>query len=303
MKEKILADLEIEELGLGDLVNRFASVDQSATLFFRDFSRCRKVKEPEKVIRDIVKNKGVRLKKIKSRKDCQGFVPIKRNELGWNNPTELVFSSLEIEWAKEILKDCGLIRKEKILAICNNLPGGKGSYKMWREQHWVSFVSGVLQADPEYKVLLLPNFRKPGDRSDQVITESLSQKFPLVKIFSFQEYFLNNQTRICLAQKSFGRTRNSNGFSIRQFGILAFVLLGRERNFAIFNDTGLAHLAIAAIGKNGSERIISVNVENIDCYGLRNGGKSFPFEVGGEKTEPEKVASFILNYGVQTQDK
>ena len=301
MKGQLLADTAFEELGLGDLVNRFASVKKGTTLFIQDFSRCRKVTAPENVIRDIIKNKNVAIKKVHSSKNYQSNILIKRNELDRKNSTELVFSPEELEWAIEVLKDCGLSRKEKILAICNNIPGGRGSEKMWLEQHWISLVSNVLRNDPEFRVVLLPNFRKPGDQSDGTIMKLLSQDFPSANIYSLQDYFLDNLATISVVQKLFGQTRNTAGLSLRQFGALASVLFGNERSFAVFNDTGLAHLTVAALGRNCSSRIVSVNVENILCYGLRNGGKSFSFEVDSKKTEPEKVGRYILKIKDKTE--
>jgi hypothetical protein len=297
MGEKILlADENINELGLGDLVNRFSSLRNSENfktiVLFRNLSGECLVFELENIIRDIVKNKDIEVRVYNKLNDLLDCNSIEKGELNPELETQLVFSEDELTWAKKILEKCGFKGDEKILAICNNIPG-RTKRKMWLSKQWIFLLENVLKTKSTFKIVLLPNFRDLNDQADQEIVEHLAEKYPKVDIFSFQEWIGDNLREIIKAQESFGKSKNKIGFSIRQYGAIFLEVFKNKESFAIFNDSGLAHLAVASVGKIKAGKVISVNVENENYYRLRNDGKSFSFEKDGNKTDPERVASYI----------
>lgn len=299
MGEKILlADENINELGLGDLVNRFASLENSKNfktiLLLRNLSKKCLAFDLENVIRDIVKNKNIEMRVDNKLNGLSNYSSIEKGELNPELETQLVFSDDELIWAKKILEKCGFRENEKILAICNNIPG-RTKRKMWLFGQWISLLENVLKTDSTFKIVLLPNFRDLNDQVDQEIVNRLAEKYPKIDIFSFQEWIGGNLPEIAKAQELFGKSKNKIGFSIRQYGAIFLEVFKNKESFAIFNDSGLAHLSVASIGKTKAGKIISVNVENENYYRLRNSGKSFSFENGKKKTDPKKVADYTTN--------
>lgn len=292
----LLADENINKLGLGDLVNRFSSLKNSENskikILFHDFCQKGDVFDLKNIIQDIIKNKNIEMRIIDKADISADCVSIEKGELNPKLETQLFFSDNELSWARKILENCGFNENEKILAICNNIPG-RTKRKMWSFENWISLIEEVLKNDPNYRIVLLPNFRDLDDQADHRIIQYVIKKYPETKIFSFQEWIGDNLQEIIKAQKLFGKSKNKIGFSIRQFGAIFFELTKNKSGFAIFNDTGLAHLAVASTGKTKTGKTISVNVENENYYKLRNGGKSFPFENEKEKTNPNVVAKFI----------
>jgi len=296
MTEKILlADENLSKLGLGDLINRFSCLNNSenknTTLLFRNAKHKSKVFDLENVISDILKNQNVKIKILEYHQNPEIIEPIENGEFNPKLNTKIIFSNKELKWAEKILKRCGFSPSDKLLAICNNIPG-RTQKKMWLRKHWILLIETIIQTHPDFKIVLLPNFRSIEDISDEKTLKYLKGKYPEIKIFSFQSWIKANLQKIVSSQKQFGKSKNNSGFSIRQFGTITAQLLKGKNRFGVFNDSGLAHLAIASIGKI-SGNIISVNVENVDHYQLRNGGKSFPFGNGKTKTNPTIVAKYI----------
>lgn len=298
MTEKfLLADDKLKTLGLGDLINRFSclnnSKNQNATLFFRNAKHKSKFFDLENVISDILKNKNVKIKILEKYQNTEIFESIENGEVNPELNTKIIFSKTELEWTENILNQCGFSRNDKVLAICDNIPG-RSRKKMWSQKHWISLIEKVIKKYSDFKVVLLPNFRNLTDLSDEKMSSYLNKKYPKLNVFSFQQWIRNNLQKIIASQKQFGKLKNDSGLTLRQFSAITAILLKGKNRFGIFNDSGPAHLAIASVGDNIINRnIISVNVENMNHYRLRNGGKSFPFGNDKTKTNPEIVAQYI----------
>lgn len=296
----LMPDENIRELGLGDVVNKFACLKapegSKIVISLPTSIDNAQVNGLPEVIADIIKNKKniqIEYRDSKQRTDVQ--IMDEKNEHNPNVETEIVFLENELEWAKNILAEIRINKDEKIVAICNNIPSGTID-KMWTSEEWANFLSSTLATNPTLQIVLLPNFRTLDDVSDQSILDRLKSQYPKATLVSFQAWVKEHIDEITAMQEIFGKSKNRVGLSIRQFAAIIHELMTNSVSVGVFNDSGPAHLSAAALGKEAKMgQIVSVNVEREENYAPRNGGKAFTFSDKFQKikTDPLQVAEYV----------
>jgi len=302
--EKIIIpiDKRIFDLGIGDIINKFAALKigpPKEIIFLFPFSfQIGKSRRIKNLISDVLKNKG----KIKFKHGLayqKGYLDRLENaEINPKLETDFLFSEFELEWAKSIIERVGIEKDKNILVVCNNIPG-KTLDKMWSEENWVVFISAILNEISNIQIVFLPNFRKLDDVSDEKIANQILEKYPNCKIFIFQSWLKSNIDKVVCVQKEFGLSKNKQGFTIRQFSAIIRELMLNKECVGVFSDSAPVHAASAALGKDAKDgQIISVNILDVAHHAPRNRATAFPFSNKEKriKTDPNLVAIHVKNF-------